>query len=93
MEQHGFEEAKLKQVAPTFKEIKNTGIADEFRRYIDELASEDLSNEAKIAIHSLVEKLELKSNGDVDLVLNPFGLTKKTTLISVVFLCGCGSRI
>ncbi|WP_342807724.1 hypothetical protein [Alteromonas sp. M12] len=76
------EEAKLKQVAPSLKEVNNNSIADKFRRYIDELTTDDLSNEAKIAIRSLVEKLELKANGDVDLVLNPFGLAKKRPAIN-----------
>ncbi|MBU2877057.1 recombinase family protein [Aliiglaciecola lipolytica] len=87
------EEAKLKQVAPSLKEVNNNGIADKFRRYIDELTTDDLSNEAKIAIRSLVEKLELKANGDVDLVLNPFGLAKKRPAInseSIRMVAGAG---
>jgi site-specific DNA recombinase len=70
-------EAKLTQLAPSFKEVKHRGVACEFRDYVKGLESGKFSNEATIAIRSLVEKLELKPTGDVDLVLNPFGLTHK----------------
>jgi site-specific DNA recombinase len=73
------DEAKLKRNEPPPKVLKNVGVAEKFKAYLESLEVDNVSQEAMVEMRNLVDTLILKSNGDADLLLNPYGLIKKKT--------------
>jgi site-specific DNA recombinase len=64
------------------KLVENTGVASTFRHYLKNLVTDRMSQEATVAMRNLVDELILKTNGDADLLLNPYGLIEKSPVNS-----------